>query len=663
MIIRSFDVFDTCITRMHAHPRDLFYDLGLRLAPTGLSKEATHTFAKRFQRMRIRAEKLANYRARPKQEHADIYAIYTEFRSLFGTQFELNHLVMAELALEEESIYPIGEMVAKINLLRIEGYTIWFVSDMYIPSGLLAPILIRKGVMQAEDKLYVSCDYGLTKHSGNLFRKVLSLENAHAAKLVHTGDNIHADIKMAKQHGIQTEHFPHAILVKHELKLAGNKLPRSVAATTLAAISRRFRLASRERQGNEHPLDGLIHNVVVPFILAYVVWVLDQARELGLQRLYFVARDGEIFLKAARNLGFANAPELRYLYGSRRAWVTPSITQDSDVWKKMLVYSNQSNSPNTRYDVLARAGLSESENCAIREHWGCSAEEWKSALSQEAAYAFLDQITSEKNIFYSCSSLKEGLALSYLGQEGLLDKISWALVDTGWALNSQAALGRILHLSNKLSGFYVALSHKRLSTSVAGTAHRFITRENSIFARRRVVVEHCFTPATHTTTQGYQREENTIIPVFGQELRGHYELDYAQRLHAAVEVAAITVANDTSVLAAIRQYTPQIIANAEQFLRHPDSQDAQLLASFGTIVDPRHEMHLVQLLCKPLSLTDVRVTLQSTVFNRINSKLSLPIWPEGSTAISPWYTRWPMQMLLKAVELRDRLREKRETTL
>ena len=86
-------------------------------------------------------------------------------------------------------------------------------------------------------------------------------------------------------------------------------------------------------------------------------------------------------------------------------------------------------------------------------------------------------------------------------------------------------------------------------------------------------------------------------PIFGPELRSAKELDYVNHLHAAAEVAAKIAAENPSILDAIRKYTPQIIANAERFLRHPNPEDARLLKSFGTIVfgvhGPNYFAHVV----------------------------------------------------------------------
>ena len=54
-----------------------------------------------------------------------------------------------------------------------------------------------------------------------------------------------------------------------------------------------------------------------PALAGYVLWVLERSFEMGLKRLYFISRDGEIMLEMAQRLLPAFWPdatmELRYL--------------------------------------------------------------------------------------------------------------------------------------------------------------------------------------------------------------------------------------------------------------------------------------------------------------------------------------------------------------
>jgi predicted HAD superfamily hydrolase len=654
----SFDIFDTCVSRMHAYPRDLFYDLGLKLAPERWGVKRRHVFAKKFQRARILAEKIANWRKRSTSENVALHEVYANFHWLVRTGLRTEDLVTTEVELERESIYAIPSIAAEIEASRAAGSKVVFVSDMYLPSSLLTPVLRKNGLMAESDVLYVSCDFGLTKHSGSLFDHVLATEQLQASDLIHTGDNTWADVMMARQKGIKARHFACAELTPHEARIAGDKLPRSPSRTFLAAFSRRSRLTAPPPATPDSALDPLIHGIVVPFLVSYVLWVLDHARKEGIQRLYFVARDGEVLYKIAKELNAGDeALDLRYLYGSRRAWLSPSITMDTVAWRHLLVTAGQANSPK---DIVARAGLEDIEAELVREHFGMSPECWGAPMGLGGARQFLETLLSDqraRELISSVAEKKRQVAVTYFKQEGLFDDVPWALVDAGWSLNSQAALKRILSddVPHEPKGFYLALGRSHLSRDLAGEAFAFIPSPGSYLSRRRVVIEHCFMPSLHATTRCYELQRDGVRPVFGQEIRGSAEFAYAKRLHEVATSTARLVASNQRMRDMLKACRQDVLRSTEDFLRHPPSADAKAMAPFGTIADLRHEAAFVEPLCRPLGAKDIWAILLMTFSKRSNFQIPSFMWLEGSCALSPIHVRLVLRGMLWADLLKNHL--------
>lgn len=659
MQVHSFDLFDTCITRMHAYPRDLFYDLGLGLAPASASETVRRRFARRFQRARIRAEKLANWLARRAgREHADIQGIYWHLRWFMHLNRPIAEMVQAELALEEASLYPINETIARIRQLRKAGHRILFISDMYIPARWLGPLLERLGVMEPSDGLYVSCDVGSAKYSGRLFEHVLKAEGITGADLVHTGDNAYADISMAQAQGIQAEHFTHAHLTEREVLIAGSRIPRDPAASWQAAFSRRCRFAMRHAHPGEtdHPLDGVIFGVIVPFLLAYMLWGLPDARKRGIKRLYFVARDGEVLLKIAQVLN-PEGVELRYLYGSRRAWLSPSIAPQDTTWERLLAVAGNASAPK---DIAERAGLDSGAQLQLRMLLGMAESLWTQPMGLDEAQAFIGLLANRQDcraLLFQHAEANRKVTLEYLRQERLLDG-AWALVDAGWSLNGQAALKRILDTASQdcssPTGYYIGLARDHLDESSAGVARAFCNPPGHLLSRRRVIVEHSFLPSTHASTIGYSHGDAQVLPVFGEDARSATERAYAQRLHAAAVVAAEMVADSSAMLNLIQPYATQIMHSAVEFIRYPTAQEATLFAAFRAEADMRQDGEHAQPLCRPLVLPDVWATAGMALSKKLAFRTSAWMWLEGSMALSPWYVKWPLNAMLYIDTLKNR---------
>lgn len=647
----SFDVFDTCVSRRLAYPRDLFYLLGLELALPGLSADEREGFAQHFRRLRIRAEKSAYRSALPRQG-ATLADIYRHFELPEGLNLSIADVLDTEVGLERQNIYAVPEILAELERLRRQGKKLIFVSDMYLPASILSPLLADLGIKRTSENLYVSCDAGLSKHSGRLYTHVLETENLKPAEVLHVGDNLWADVRMPETLGIAARHFQAAALTSHERAIAGHKVSTSIQSSTVAAFSRQSRLAAEREDGDAPmPLDDAIHAYITPLLISYVAWVLEQAHEAGIKRLYFVARDGEVMHKIASRLQGSNQSiELRYLYGSRRAWLMPSIIRTSSTWKKLIATPGQSNA---RSDVLARIGLSPEEQSQIRSTLGLDEKTWHAPLDKDEAYAFMEAMLQDgtcAGLIFKVADEARKVALRYFEQEGLLEEVPWALVDAGWSLNCQAALKRILSAVKGAefspSGYYLALSRDHLGPGEAGTAWSYIQAPGSLFSRRRVIIEHCFTPSTHATTKSYELRDGRAVPKFGTELRGEQELAYAARLHRIAERSAALLADQPALRERLLSSRDAIIRNAERFISRPTRAAAEQMSSFGTIADLRHEKGYERPLCEPMGLADLWTVMAVTVSKKSNFGKATSMWLEGSAAISPFYIRTPIRMML-----------------
>lgn len=645
----SFDVFDTCVTRMFAYPQDLFFELGLRLAPSNAGVRKKYALARKFQAQRIKAEKAAYRHARHGGPSATIEQIYLHFQQPRGFAVSAAECQSAELALELESTYPIPETVSEITALRASGARIIFISDMYLPASLLATILKHHGIMQEGDGLYVSCDAGVSKRSGGLYAKVLFAEGITAAQLRHHGDDPHADVAMAARSGIEAFQILRGPLLAHEEVSAGRRLPRNSHCTWAIAFARRLRLLD---WGSPSPpstvLAHVIRSIVVPLLLAYVLWVFDDASQRGIKRLYFVSRDGEVMLAIARSL-HARYPdiELRYLHGSRRAWLTPSISTASTDWRRAVIVDRQKCAPS---DIVARMGLAPADAEAIRESIGMSAEQWSHDLPAAQANAFLDELQRNadgREVVATTASAARQVAMDFFEQEGMLQQVPWALVDTGWALNAQASLKRIFTLAGsevEPQGYYLGLAQHHLEERAAGPT-RALLPEGAIFARRSAMFEHTFTPATHPSVVGYQAGEATVNAIFGTDTRGADERSYAACLHRVAVLAGELACTDDTVTMAIRSHTRDIIRRAEELLACPTAAEAGAFASFRTFPDMRQEDKFSEPLCGPIGMCDAIRMIAAAIVPARKRKLATYRWLEGSLALSSTYVRFPLQLL------------------
>ena len=80
------------------------------------------------------------------------------------------------------------------NACKESGKRIIIISDMYLDRSAISTLLQNCGYNLDGVNVYVSSEYGLTKRSGNLFKKVLELEGVKVNEVLHIGDNLRSDV-------------------------------------------------------------------------------------------------------------------------------------------------------------------------------------------------------------------------------------------------------------------------------------------------------------------------------------------------------------------------------------------------------------------------------------------------------------------------------------
>ncbi len=402
--------------------------------------------------------------------------------------------------------------------------------------------------------------------------------------------------------------------------------------------------------------------IVAYFLIAYTQWVLDQSKKAGIKRLYFIARDGQILLNIAKQLimKIDTPPELHYLYGSRKAWLIPSLDLDSFQCLDNFI---QNNTFITANDLLKRFQLPSKDIEKILSELNMPGEQYQNSITNIEAKDLISQILENpctKNIFLCHIKEKRSLAIEYFNQEGLFEDISWAIVDTGWVLNCQAALKQILshtptpHQPPEAIGFYIGFSKKRLPKRDTGKAYAFITNPGSFISRRAAIIEHCFTPANHPTTIGYEQNNSKIIPILDIECRTKDEIIYAENLIKAAKKYAHIISNYSSYRANTSEYRKTAIKLVEKFIRSPSPSEITKLRNIGVISDLDHSNKNIQPLCRSLTFTDIIRLIISQFPKYKYLQNAAPMWLEASAIISPY----PIKILTKLLIGLDNLRYK-----
>ena len=147
MKLASFDIFDTTLIRKCGKPGNIFYLLAHRLYPNDTAKREA------FLVWRRKAENEAR-REHPGKD-VTIDDIYSSNELKGFNEYDKKELIEAEKSVEAEQLTANPAIRDIINGKREQGYTICFISDMYLPGTILKEVLAREGCIKEDENVYV----------------------------------------------------------------------------------------------------------------------------------------------------------------------------------------------------------------------------------------------------------------------------------------------------------------------------------------------------------------------------------------------------------------------------------------------------------------------------------------------------------------------------
>lgn len=307
MKITSFDIFDTCLVRACGTPENFFDVLAYRVFDGEVDDSVRTNFIIARRRCELCISKTDPF--------FDIYSIYNNLDFRHTKLKELSILPEIEMQLEKEMLKPVLKIKELIKTERKKGRRIIFISDMYLHSDFLIPILKQFEMFEDGDKMYISSEKGAGKYGGGLYRLIQKELNISFKRWKHFGDNNNCDYDAARELGIKAhrlvwQYQPYPLKWKE-----GDFSLHYKYASIAAGISRAL---DYSEPNNSHK--NFVLDLIAPFNCSYTYKVLNDAHSRGLKKLFFCARDAFQLFHIAKQLSVLFPDiEIKYLNISRDA--------------------------------------------------------------------------------------------------------------------------------------------------------------------------------------------------------------------------------------------------------------------------------------------------------------------------------------------------------
>ena len=501
--------------RRCARPEDVFLLLGIRVQTLGLITDSPVS----FMHARVAAQRRA--RASSPGPHPDLERIHHQLAQALGLPPAAgDQLRQLELEIEAELLRPHPKARDRLAAARAaSGGPLAFISDMYLPGEFLAEQLQLHDLWRDGDSLYVSCEHAASKGGGDLFRVVAAANPAASlTRWNHLGDHPVADGAAPARLGIQTRLVNDARLSARE-----HAVSRGCPGMLGSLLAGSMRLA-RMDCGLDPDGDGagaIACDVMGPLLYGYLDWSMRQAVELGLNRLYFISRDGQPLLGIARAIKAVKGYplSLHYLHGSRLTFMPPQTISDSQFFHRQIVPSM------AVHHSLSQAMLvigADAQWAARHLPATLAKLDPKRNLNQEQRDLLLESLLSHSNRervreLIECRAKR---ARRYLAAMGLAADQGVGIVDTGWRGTIQRYLEDLLG-GHGIPAFYVGFSEPP-DNRPRGARFGYTNAHHPLPLRRepscKVLIE-LFTPADHPQVIGYRENgRGGLDPVFNDTL-------------------------------------------------------------------------------------------------------------------------------------------------
>lgn len=475
-----------------------------------------------FARARAAAEQAVWRRDGGLDSHAGPTEFYHEVaRRLHLAETDVPDLVAAELALEADALRAVPAAHRLLQRCEALGIPVSFTSDTYFSGAFIGDKLRSLELMRPGSRLLISSEEARSKASGRLFGGLTDADLS-PGDILHVGDHPHSDVAAPGRLGIETRWCVAARLNRYEEMLGEAAPPTAGLAASFAGASRMARVSVAAQDRREAAIRDVAAGVAAPALVGYVLWILKRAQELSLERLVFLARDGQVLCelaqRIARSLGLKI--DVRYIYVSRRS-TNLAATFEADEEEIGWVFRDVTQL--TPAGFLGRFDLQWSDVADLLAMPG--GEPGSAADIAPAFRAGLADGPIRDAVLARAAARRE-VVLDYLRQEGLLDEAPQAIVDFG-GVGSQI---RAIHALVQNAGatpphiFMIGLDKPEdagLTTPavepawVAATeAYLYDHRRNRGIRRLRGfgTCVQMFCAADHGTVTGYRREDGAVAP-------------------------------------------------------------------------------------------------------------------------------------------------------
>lgn len=362
------------------------------------------------------------------------------FSSMSQRRF-VTSLLTIEVAVEKAVQVVCPQVRFVLQHLQDKGFPLVLVSDFYLPERHFLNILKALGLDSFFSKIYISSSWGKSKGSGKIYPQIAEDFQCAPEEMLMIGDNLHADIRMARQFGMPTLHLQRP------------------------TQNRRSVFPHRERSRIDNGLAAHLGKLPLQghfCEMACSLWLFTHRlfNELwrdGVKDVFFLSKEGEflkkLFIKYQMEIFGGEQIRSHYLLASRKSTFLPSLRSlDQEDFLRLFAHYRDISigdflqSLNFESALIDRLCLQLACDCGQRFFDLRNRPEFQRLLSSPLFQEEYEQRRTEQRTHF----------IGYLDAfEVTYSSTGLCLVDVGWKGSIQDNIYHILDRSAEVHGYFI----------------------------------------------------------------------------------------------------------------------------------------------------------------------------------------------------------------
>lgn len=479
----SFDIFDTLIKRNAGKPTTVF-----DYVEAEYNNNHSDDPINGFREKRVEAERKA------RESKHDSEVTLEEIYSYLSVP-QIQELKRLEEEIEVNCCMPNKPVVDQFNLIRENGQRIILISDMYLPEETILRMLRKCGIEQFE-KLYLSCEIGKKKKTGELFTYAINDLGVHSKDILHVGDSKTSDNIVPRKLGMTSFYIPRYLKNTEFLSredIAGAKTP------LFPFINNHLPYYADKSVAYKWGYEAF-----GPLLLGFCSWVYENIRKNRIEKVYLLARD--MYLVRQIYEKYFSSEDIKYLEVSRRSLRRTYVRKKGSV---LAALDTMTRKPYSLEYLLSVLDIPEDDIESLKKDYDLSTVV---ALNVDAPSWFAH---FNSQVIHILNDENDNAAM-YLQQFGLYKDSSMAIVDIGWHGTIQNILEEIT--GHSFLGLYLGISKRSYFKSMKMDGYWFSYQDEAESFRNISLISILETMlfAQVGTTIGYRKQNNTVMPIYNK---------------------------------------------------------------------------------------------------------------------------------------------------